>query len=451
MKENERVFDRVMFQKIAIGHAKCRVVDLAFAACVLVLALLVRICLLPIESADYYGFLKPWMDQIREKGGFASLGVEISNYTSPYMYIMCLLSYFGNDLVGLKAVSILFDYAAALTVLMIVYRLTGSVRRGILGMTFLLFSPAVIIDGAYWAQCDIIYCAFILLALYGFFRKNSAFCLVFLGVSFAFKLQALFIVPFLLIMWAKRRTVLLRHFLWVPVIYVLSAVPAWLMGRNFWDLMTIYFRQSGMYPWGTLAYPNMYALLDEVMTTTHHAAEVSGSGMVLTVMLLGGIAYFVYTKKVRLTDKFVVSLALLTVSVTVYTLPHMHDRYGFLIDLLALLYAMLDVRKLWLYFGFSLISVITFMPYLIAVNIVPIQYTAIGLLALILLVGYDVYRQACELSEPPEEPCPERTPGELSTEETMEETQENEITEPGPSPSGVSGVLPTPGSRDSRR
>lgn len=390
----ERNFDRIMFKKIKVGSIPCRVVDALFVCCVLVLAFLARLRLMPIESADYSGFLKEWMEQIRQNGGFRSLGMEISNYSSPYMYIMCLLSYLkANDLYTLKLVSILFDYVAAAAVFLMVYRLTGKVRRAALGMTLLLFSPAVLLDSAYWAQCDMIYAAFLLLALGWFFRDNSNLCLVFTAVAFAFKLQAVFLLPFLTIMWAKRRTVKLRHFLWIPVIYVASILPAWLMGRSFGDLLAIYFGQADYYPWGTLNYPNLYALLGETMPDLHHAAEVSGAGILLTITILGGLAYYLYTKKVRMTDRLAVTLALLTVAATVYTLPHMHERYGILIDLLAIVYVMLDVRKLPVFFGFSLVSVISFMPYLIAVEIVPIQYTAMGLLGLILYVGYDLFEQ----------------------------------------------------------
>ena len=97
-----------------------------------------------------------------------------------------------------------------------------------------------------------------------------------------------------------------------------------------------------------------------------------------------------------LTDELVITLATFTVAVIVYTLPHMHDRYGFLIDLLAIVYVVLKPKKLPVFCGFTLVSVLTFMPYLIAVHIVPIQYVAIGQLALIVYVGYDLYRQIRE-------------------------------------------------------
>jgi Gpi18-like mannosyltransferase len=334
------------------------------------------------------------MVEIREAGGFASLDHQISNYTSPYMYLMCLVSYLTeNNLYGLKLVSVFFDYLASVSVFLIVYRLSGSVRKSILGMAFLLLSPAVVLDSAYWCQCDIIYTTFLLFALYFFLEGSSRWCLIFVGIAFSFKLQAVFILPFLLMMWLKKKTIRLGDFLWIPAVYVLSALPAWAMGRDFKELMTIYLDQAETYPWGTLEYPNLYALLGEAMPDMRHATEVSGAGTFLTVIVLGGIAYYLYTKKVRLTGELMITLALFTVSVIVYSLPHMHDRYGFLIDLLAVVYGVLNVRKLPVTFGFMLVSVLSFMPYLIAVHLVPIQYVAMGLLGLILYVGMDLYRQ----------------------------------------------------------
>ena len=383
-----------MFSKIRIGKITFQIVDLLFILCLFFFGFMIRWKLMPIESADYWGFLKDWMEQIREGGGFRSLDHQISNYTSPYMYIMCLMSYISkNDLYALKMVSVIFDYAASIAVFLIIYQISRNVRRSILGMASILLSPAVILDGAYWCQCDIIYTTFILYALYHFFKDDSETCLIFVGISFAFKLQTLFIVPFLLIMWLKNRTIKLAHFVWIPIVYVLSAVPAWLLGRDFKELMLIYFDQSGTYPWGTLEYPNIYALLGETMPDMRHAAEVSGAGVFLTIMLLGVIAYYLYTKDVNLTDELLVTLALFTVAIVVYCLPHMHDRYGFLIDLLAVVYGMLNAKKLPVMCGFFVVSIVSFMPYLIAVHIVPIQYVALALLVLIVYVGYDLYRQ----------------------------------------------------------
>ncbi len=395
----ERTIDKVMFQSVKIGKIKFQVVDLVFILCLFMFAFMIRWKLMPVESADYWGFLEGWMTQIRSGGGFRSLSQSISNYTAPYMYLMCLVSYItDNDLYGLKMISVFFDYSAAAAVFLIIYEMSGNVKKSILGMTVLLLSPTVILDGAYWCQCDIIYTGFLLYALYFFLKGNSRCCLIFTGISFAFKLQAVFILPFFIIMWLKKRTVKLPDFLWIPVIYVISSLPAYLFGRDFKELMTVYFEQTNTYPWGTLEYPNIYALLGEAMPDMRHAAEVSGAGTFMTIMILGCIAYYLYTKNIKITDELAVTLALFTVALIVYSLPHMHDRYGFLIDLLGIIYGTVRVRRLPVTCGFMLISVLTFMPYLIAVHLVPITYLAIGLLGLIVCVGLDLYGQIRELS-----------------------------------------------------
>lgn len=393
----ERFIDKVLTKQIRIKNIELKVIDIAFVLCLFVFAFMIRWKLMPIESADYFGFLEPWMEEIRENGGFASLSLEISNYTSPYMYIMTLLSYIStNDLYALKLVSVFFDYMASVAVFLILWEMTENVQKAVFGMAVLLLSPTVILDSAYWCQCDIIYTCFLLFSLYFFFRDDSNKSMIFFAISFAFKLQSLFLLPFYIIMWLKKKTIKLRHLLWVPMIYVISIIPAWITGRNLGDLLGIYFDQADNYPWGTLEYPNIYALLGEVIPDMRHAAEVSGAGMFATMMLLGCMAYYIYQKNVMLTQELAVTLALFMVAVTVYGLPHMHDRYGFLIDLLAIIYGVYRVKRFPVTCGFMLISVLTFMPYLIAVHVVPIQYLAIAQFTLIIYVGYDLYQQIVE-------------------------------------------------------
>lgn len=396
-ERRKRLLDRIMFREIPMGRVGLRAVDAAFILCLLALAFLIRWQLMPIESADYFGFLEGWMEQIRSGGGFSSLGHEISNYSTPYMVLMCLVSYLtDNDLYGLKLLSVAFDYLGSAAMFLIVYELSGNVRKAVLGMAAVLISPTVILDGAYWCQCDMIYTSFLLLAFYFFLKNNSSYCLLFVGISFAFKLQAVFFLPFLLIMWMKERTVRLRDFLWIPVAYVVGALPAWAAGRSLKEVLWVYFDQTNTYPWGTLEYPNIYALLGEAMPDLRHAGEVAGAGTWMTVILLGCLAYYLYTKEIELTGNFLVTLALFTVALIVYSLPHMHERYGFLVDLLAIPYGLMRVRRLPVACGFMLVSVLAFMPYLIAVHIVPLPYLAIAQLGLIVLVGLDLYRLSQE-------------------------------------------------------
>ena len=237
MKKNkERVIDEIMLSKVSIAGINMKTVDVAFIFCIWILAFIIRWKLMPIESADYFGFLEKWMNTIRENGGFKALSSDFYNYTPPYMYIMTILSYITtNDLYALKLVSIFFDYAASIAVLMIVYFMTRNVRRSIVGMTLILLSPTVILDSAYWCQCDIIYTTFLLYSFYFFLKDDSKKSALFFAFSFAFKLQSVFLLPFFIIMWLKKRTIMLRHYLIVPVIYVIAIIPAWIAGRSLKD------------------------------------------------------------------------------------------------------------------------------------------------------------------------------------------------------------------------
>lgn len=390
---NERKIDQILNKEYSIKNLKFKTVDILFVAALWIFALIIRIKLYPIISADYWGFLEEWMNKIKELGGFRSMGTKISNYSSSYMYLMCIVSGAENSMYALKTISVVFDYLASIAIFLIIHSITKSTRKSIIGMAILLLCPTVFIDSAYWCQCDIIYTCIILYALYFFFKGNSKICFIILGVAFSFKLQTVFILPFMLIMWLKNKTVKLIDFLYIPVVFALIQIPAWMMGRPFSELFGVYFDQSSYYPWGTLEYPNIYALLDETMQNMHHTPEITGAGTFVTILILGFLAYYIYTKKIKLTSDLMITIALFTVAITVYCLPHMHDRYGFLIDLLAIIYAVLRPKKLPIMIGFFVVSIFTFMPYLIAVHILPIVYVAIIQLVLIVLVGYDMYKQ----------------------------------------------------------
>ena len=66
------------------------------------------------------------------------------------------------------------------------------------------------------------------------------------GVSFAFKLQAIFIDPLLALLWLKRKIPRTSPLVIVGV-YVLFCVPMWMMGRDITELLFVYLRQMGQY------------------------------------------------------------------------------------------------------------------------------------------------------------------------------------------------------------
>ena len=390
---HSRKIDRWLNTPVHAGRITFKMLDLVFLACIWIIAAIIRFRFINVESPDYFGFLEPWMDRIRELGPLKSVGTEISNYSPAYMYLMAMVAAVTkNSLAGLKIVSFIFDYAASVAVFLLVRQITEDTGRSVTAMAVLLLCPTVFIDSAWWCQCDMIYSCFLLYAVYELTKGNSRKCMIFVGLSFMFKLQAVFILPLLLLLWMKDHVVKLRHFLYVPVIYCLSVIPAWIAGRDLKNLLGLYFTQGNYYPWGTLEYPNLYVFLDETMDRQHFPAEVSGAGMFFFVGIMGLLAYWFYRTKFRVSYDIIITTAVLTAALTVYTLPHMHERYGFMIDLLAIPWCALRPRRIPVMCGFFMVSVLSFMPYLTAVHVFPPEVMAAVQLTLIGMAGYELWR-----------------------------------------------------------
>lgn len=389
---NERLVDKLAQKEIRIGNEVVRIADILFLVCIAALSIVARVKMLSIQSGDYIGYILPWIEKIEEYGGFPSLKYEISDYTSPYMYILCFIANIAKDYnAAVKIASFVFDYLAAMLFFALVYNFTKSIKKSAIGSALFVFTPAVFINSAYWGQCDIIYTFFILYALYYFFKDSSEMCFFMLGIAFSFKLQSVFIIPFIIIMWLKQRTIKIQHVVWIPIVYVILQIPAAMFGRNLKDLMLIYFNQTDEYPYCTLNFPNIYSLLDEMIDSYHNMNQISEAGVFITLGLFCIIAYYIYSKRFKLDSMLELYIALFTVGIAVYFMPHMHDRYGILLDIISLLIMMVDIRRIKYFVGFSTITILTYMPYLTGVHIISQPVLALFLLGMLVLLGYELY------------------------------------------------------------
>ncbi|MBP5397830.1 MAG: hypothetical protein J6Y32_04280 [Bacteroidales bacterium] len=372
---------------------KDRWITVAFVVAILILSLLARIQLLPLESGDWKYCVAVWMERIQELGPWKSLSIHISDYSASYMYLMCMLSGFGNSLYAIKGANIVFDYAAAFVVFLLVRQLTGNSRKGIAALALTLLCPTVIINGSWWANCDIIYCFFLLLSLLFLFKDKGALCCVMMGIAFSFKQQSLFLLPFLAILCVKGKALKLWHFLWIPAVFFLAQIPAWIAGRPLGELLGIYFLQAGEFPYCTLHFPNFYEFLDENTLHWHHMEAISAVGLCFAFGVLGVLAWIVCTRKFKMTPEIFITLAMLSVSLALFTLPHMHERYGFLVDLLAIIYAVQRPQKAPLALGYLLISLLSYIPFLNGTYVIPMIYLALAMLGLNILLARDLARQ----------------------------------------------------------
>ena len=305
------------------------------------LALVIRASLLDFESGDYLTFLAPWTQFFRDNGGFAALRYSLGNYNPPYMYFLALFSYFDiSELYLIKLLSVLFDVLLAWACMKLLGLYTGS-RAKLLGVFLaVLFRPTVVINGAYWAQCDSIYAFFGIYALYLGLRGRGCASMVSLAACLAFKLQAVFIIPvfFILLLAKKLRW---RQLLVFPAAYIVFMLPALLAGRPFVETMTLYFAQAGTVG-DAMNYnaPSLTSMFQWSGNTESWSTLLIAAAFALVLASYAVAA----VKRRELDDTVFLGFALLLAMGIPYLLPHMHDRYFFISGVLALVLAFRDRR-----------------------------------------------------------------------------------------------------------
>lgn len=337
-------------------------VRIALAVGIGAVALLVRYLMLHWQSLDFGYFLHRWYRTIEHKGGFRALkDTGFADYNVPYLYLLAALTYLpGSALVGIKAISIAFDLLQAFFVFRIValrYPRRDAWQPFAAALLSLLL-PTVAVNSGWWAQADAIYTSFVLGAVYFVLTRHPWWACTMLGLALAFKLQTVFVFPFLLVMLVTRR-VLWRSLLAVPAVFLALDVPAFLVGADPGKLLTIYTRQADSYAQKlALDAPSVYQFV-KTPADPHQVEAMRGTGVLIAgavVCALMALALFSRTgrralrsgaARPTLTQNQVLLTALSSAITVPFLLPAMHDRYFYLADVLSLVAAFYLPRRLW--------------------------------------------------------------------------------------------------------
>lgn len=345
-------------------------------------AFILRGLCMNVVTSDYETFLSQWVDYYRQHGGFAALGDKIGNYNLPYLYFLSLFSYIGvYDLYLIKALSIFFDVVLAWGVMQLVGVYSSSVGKRLTAFFLVLYWPTVILNGAYWGQCDSIYTAFAVLSIYLALRHRGAAAMICIAVSFAFKLQAVFIMPIFVVLLIARR-VKIWHFLLFPVTYVVLMLPAALAGYPLLDTITLYFDQMGTVG-SALNYnsSSIYAFTHNVENTS----LASALGILGAFTLMAGVFAWAFAKRRYLNDWAILGCAVILAVGIPYLLPHMHERYFFVADILTLSLAVAAPEYMLLPVLCQFASLLGYHAYIKMRYLLPMSYGAIALA--VVLIG----------------------------------------------------------------
>lgn len=306
----------------------------AFVLSVLLIAVVffMRVPMLPLETADFQIFLSGWVEFFRQNGGFEALAYDIGNYNPPYLYFLALFSYFDIfELYPIKLLSMLFDVLMAWSVLKIVSLYCDDKLSRYAAFFLTLLLPTLMLNGARWGQCDSIYVFFALIAVYLALSEKPIRSMLCLAASFAFKLQAVFVIPAFFVFLIKGK-IKPWHLAIFPAAYVLYLLPSVLFGRDFVSTMTVYFQTASTVGDG-LNYnsPSMYSLITGLDTELW---STIGVAVAFAFVLLVFLVATVFND--RLDTRLMLCFTLLLAVGIPFLLPHMHDRYFFSADILSL-------------------------------------------------------------------------------------------------------------------
>lgn len=318
-----------------------RAIALAVAGSVAAIA--VRLPWLAFESDDYLFALYRWYGFLAANDHFAALQYDFSEYNPPYLYLLATVSYLLPglpDLLGIKAVSMAFDFALAFFVgKCVALRAPESKTLPILAGIATLLLPTVVANSSAWGQADSIYTTFLVVGLYFLLRGKRAWAFAAFGVAFGFKAQALFVAPALFWL-VKKRVVEPRLFLVAGAAYLATLLPAWFAGRPLWDLLTVYAAQTQVHRGLSYQFPSLWQIPSD---DWRFLWPLGVGGAALSVVALARV---VSRSRTTVTPEIVVTLTAFSALLLPYLLPKMSSRYFFPAVVLSLVLAFYRPR-LW--------------------------------------------------------------------------------------------------------
>ena len=386
------------FGRIAREEGDLGVYLLCAAACGALL--LARLAMLEKETGDYTVFLLPWYQQMQPLSFAQAMREEIGNYTMPYRYFIWLMTRVPLPPMYLyKLTTLLFEPLLAYAVMRL-FELRAEKRSlggALCAYLLTLALPTVVLNGAYWGQCDAIYTALLLFGLCAALEERPYRAMAGFGLALAFKLQAVFLFPLLPVLWAARR-VRIKHLLALPGAWLAAQLPALLGGCAPIHLLTPYIAQIGDSMRLSIDAPSLFQLFN--------AEEMNpwmfrNYGIAMALVAAFGLCALLWRCRARLTPALLTDAAFLLVLAVPYLLPHMHERYFFAADALSVAYWAGKRGRFWAPALTVLASFNCYLRYMQNFySFVPMPIASLMMLAVLVLAGaglaHDLQRPRAE-------------------------------------------------------
>ncbi len=346
-----------------------------------------RFSLLEFKSVDFFNYTRGWYGTLKAEG-FASFGRSFSNYNLPYLYLLYAVVRFLPDVppvIAIKIPSLAADFIGAVLVFKIARTQFKSRLAPLLGAFCMLLAPTVALNSAFWGQADAVYTCVLLACLLCLIRHDDVVAMCLFGLALAFKAQSVFLAP-LIAGLVLRREIRWRTLLCIPLVFLLTLVPALAAGRPPLELLLIYPSQAGQYEQLTLHAPSALAWIPD---TGRYFSYFNSAGMILAAASGLGLVWAIQKSRARLSSGMLIELALISAILMPFFLPKMHERYFYLADVLSIVVAFLFPTLFYAPVLMITISFFAYQPTLFGAEPVSMGILALGVFVLLVTLARD--------------------------------------------------------------
>ena len=350
-----------------------------------------------IISGDYNVTLMEWINEYRQYSFWGGLEHTIGNYYVPYNIFLDFVARAPlAPWFWIALTSCIADYVGAYYIYRLVYECFGKKnpdlkKKAIIVAIVTLYLPVVMMNGALWKQCDSIFTCFIIMSLYYYFTDKVTVSFIWLSISFIFKMQVIFIIPFYIIMYFVKKNISILHFFFLPVAYVIAGLPCIWAQRGIRETYSVYIRQNQGYNEMTWLSLSPYQLGFE----SYEIFAIPAILFTATVFALGLL--YCYKHRENIDKEFMLMLAAWSASTCYVFLPAMHERYDYVALILITAFVVaFDVKKIWIPLVMNLCTVMVYNRYLFDFEIIegiPFMIMSIMYLGAYLVYTYNLIKR----------------------------------------------------------
>ena len=174
------------------------------------------------------------------------------------------------------------------------------------------------------------------------------------------------------------------YFAFIPISMWIFNIPCLIMGRRISEIFTVYINQTSEYGSMSMNYPSFWVILNDASIEEGYAFYKQAA-ILMTICVLAGWMFSWVINQISLSKRSMLYMAFILVYTCVLFLPSMHERYGYVYEIFAILIFFENRKTFPLLVLIHGISLMTYGFYLHGSTI------NLSVLAVINLIAYGCY------------------------------------------------------------